>query len=267
MTFRRVGRGSYVLALIGATVNLKCEMIGMKKGKTATVLNWVSAINILICTMFLIWYNRLEHLVWHDPSAVSWDILKLRGYLLDIVLPVLAVSAIFFIKTKRDMQGTVTKKEIIVAVIEWIDVLVILILSLFLICADLTGHDKSRAFYRSEELLCFVNLALGISEIFLIASNTKKPGTIKKKIITVIGPLAELNILMNSFYLLWWNTERRGPGLAEKMGMGWVLPYLVISEILIICSAIYPNKIHKSDSAAGKKIPVTEEKICSENLG
>ncbi len=168
-----------MLALIGATVNLKREVIGMKKGKVVTVLNRVSAINIFICTVFLIWCNRVYILDWYDPSSKSRDLWHLCWYLLDLAVPFLAVSEIFFIKTKRKMLctvSTVTKKEIIVSVIEWIDVSAILITSLFLICVDCLGLDESRALYRSEELLCFVNIVLGISEIFLAVTSLKVSG-------------------------------------------------------------------------------------------
>ncbi|MDE7295449.1 MAG: hypothetical protein K2N72_13585 [Oscillospiraceae bacterium] len=69
---------------------------------------------------------------------------------------------------------------------------------------------------------------------------------------------------MNAVYFVWWNAERREPGLADNMGMGWVLPYLVISEILVICASVYLNKMHKSDSE--KKL-FSMEKTGSGNWG
>ena len=140
-------------------------------------------------------------------------------------------------------------------------------MSFYLIYVYWLGHDRSRAFFRSTNLLYDVAPVLVISEIFLAVTKMKKLGTAtkKEKIVTFIKQFVGLNILMNTLYLLWWNAERRVPGLADKMGFGCVCDTFIF-EILFIGLAVYLNKLHKSDKA-GENIPVAEGKISGENLG
>lgn len=132
--------------LFGTTVDLECEVIGMKKGKIAAVLNRISAINILICTLFLIWYSRVERSFFNSDYLWDlWDLWQLGLYLLDFVLPVLAVSVIFFIKTKRKKLGTVTKKEKIVTFINQFFGLYILVCTVSLVYWNYSRQEVSAA--------------------------------------------------------------------------------------------------------------------------
>ncbi len=90
----------------------------------------------------------------------------------------------------------------------------------------------------------------------------KKLGTAtkKEKIVTFINQLFGLYILVCTLSLVYWIYDRREVSAAGAAGIGGCVRKLVICEILFICSAVYLNKMRKSDSAAGamgEKTPVT----------
>lgn len=67
----------------------------------------------------------------------------------------------------------------------------------------------------------------------------------RKKILVIIEWLSIFNIIISTLYLFWWDSNRWEPGLAEMMGIRFLLLPLFISEIFLIGSIICLKKLNK----------------------